>query len=412
MPTVLSKKVVERLLLCKSFLAKLRFHSAAEPDRYLLASQILTAHDASELAAAAVADQRGKLPSKVNSGLLDYLNRLKELHPGQPVPRQDFFTRLNHVRNGVKHSGEFPDSKDWARVGEDTFDYVSQLCAEYLAISLDDLDESALLTSVTVKAYFDSAKAAMTDHKYEEVLIQIGKALHTIFDENPALFGFLDVGIAKPEDAIRLTGFGVHANDYLALQEFLPEIHKGSEGRLRHKWKQDQFGHPGNWRKDAAEFCLSAFLDVALKIQDARWIPGAVRLDTLYKFRITALRDGVGVWTYRAKPQEGGSGFAGLSRLLEAPPSKEIYRVLNKGESLWGRVEAVRSDNPQDRLRAAIGGGPLPVVEIRIFTLDPSETVYVAADAVKVTCVPRESWKEYLPDLPEIEWNPDEAWIE
>ena len=41
----LRKEVVERLLLAKSLLAKLRFHSTAEPDSKFLASQIMTTHD-------------------------------------------------------------------------------------------------------------------------------------------------------------------------------------------------------------------------------------------------------------------------------------------------------------------------------------------------------------------------------
>ena len=54
----LRKEVVERLLLTKSLLAKMRFHSTAAPDSKFLASQIMTAHDAAELVLAAISDQR------------------------------------------------------------------------------------------------------------------------------------------------------------------------------------------------------------------------------------------------------------------------------------------------------------------------------------------------------------------
>lgn len=57
----LRKEVVERLLLAKSLLAKLRFHSTAELDSKFLAIQIMTAHDAAELVLAAISDQRGDL---------------------------------------------------------------------------------------------------------------------------------------------------------------------------------------------------------------------------------------------------------------------------------------------------------------------------------------------------------------
>jgi len=407
----LRREVIDRLLMSKWLLSKGRVQEMSGSDRHSVAEGILVSQDAAELALAAIAEQVKKLPPKPKYYLMDYFDSLKQLHPGREVTGKEYFRQLNEARIGIKHIGNFPDPKQWGTAPEKVFAYVSQWCTEYLGITLEDLDESTLLSSPLVKKYFDSAKIAMVNNNYEDVLILIGKALHTLFEEKSALFG-LNVGIAKPEDAIRLTGFGVHARDFLALQEFLPEIDKGSEGSLRYKWKQGQFGHPGNWRKVTTEFCLSAFLDVALKIQDAKWVPGAVPFDTLYKFRITALRDGVEVWTYRAKPQQGGSGSAGISSLVGPPPSKEIYRVLSKGDILRGQVEAVRSESGKDRLKAAVGGGPLPIVEIKITTFNPYEIVHVAADAVKVTCVPRESWKEYLPNLPEIEWNPDQEWIE
>ena len=403
MATALHKKVVERLLLCKSLLARLRFHSAAEPDRYLLASQILTAHDASELAAAAVADQRDKLPPRVNSGLLEYLNRLKELHPGEPVPRQEFFSRLNHVRNGVKHNGEFPDSKDWARVGEDAFDYVSQLCAKYLEISLDDLDESALLASAEVKKYFDSAKQALAEQKYEEVLVHLGKGLHTVFKENSALRG-LEVGVAKSEDAIRLTDFGVHANAFLTLQEFLPKIVEEREGVPSHKWELSQFGHPANWREESAQFCLETFLDVALKLQDARWIPGALPFDLAYHHKITALKDGVKIESERRY-------LAGLDALpietLLGKRTRGTSRTLSKGESMFGKIisrdlipqkqDSVALENSEETYEIRFSSGGFEMLGVLLF---------VAEKDVKITCVPTEFIKQYLPDLSEIDWEP------
>jgi Dolichyl-phosphate-mannose-protein mannosyltransferase len=87
--------------------------------------------------------------------------------------------------------------------------------------------------------------------------------------------GGITVGRAKAEDALKLTAFGASANDFLRLQEFLPMISgfppglSGSPYPLDVFWKQNGFGHPGNWREDVVEFCISTYLNVALSIQHA-----------------------------------------------------------------------------------------------------------------------------------------------
>jgi hypothetical protein len=402
MAASLRPEVVRRLLLSKSLLAGTRFHPVADPDGAFVARQILTAHDAAELALGAIADQCNKLPPKDKCYLMNYFDSLKALDPSGDIPGRAYFRQLNEARIGIKHVGNFPDPKQWARVGEKVYEFLDDWCTRYLVTSFHELDESALLRSTAVKGHFDSAKQALDEGNYERVLVALGFALHLLLKENQALWG-LRVGSPNPEDAIRLTGFGVHANDFLALQEFLPLVEE-KDGDLRHKWKQSQFGHPGNWRKAGAEFCIATFLDVALKVQDARFVPGAVSFDTAYEYKITALRDGVEVWRYTQEPPHGASV---PETLLGGKVHKELYRTLSTGESLRGRVEPVRSETPDDRFRAAFAGTPLPIAAIKILTYDDFETVYVTPDAVKVTCVPRESVEQYLSGLAEIDWNPD-----
>src|SRR5262245_33122754 len=92
----------------------------------------------------------------------------------------------------------------------------------------------------------------------------LAQAMFFLFKERVGLRS-LSVVRADPTDAIKLTGFGVHANDYLALQEFLPELQEASGSAPKVKWRQDKYGHPGNWHENTATFCLETFLDVALK---------------------------------------------------------------------------------------------------------------------------------------------------
>ena len=73
----LKPEVLDRLLLSKSFLEKIRFQPVAVHDRHTLAANIIAAHDAAELAIASVCDQLGCLPQKGASFLMDYFESYK-----------------------------------------------------------------------------------------------------------------------------------------------------------------------------------------------------------------------------------------------------------------------------------------------------------------------------------------------
>jgi hypothetical protein len=68
----LQQDIVERLLVAKDLLSRIRFVPTARPDRVTLARHILTAHDAAELAVAAIARHVGRLPPGPQVYLMDY----------------------------------------------------------------------------------------------------------------------------------------------------------------------------------------------------------------------------------------------------------------------------------------------------------------------------------------------------
>jgi hypothetical protein len=111
----LKPAVLERLLLSKSFLDRIRFQPVAVYDRHTLAANIVAAHDSSEFAVAAICDQLGCLPPKRPAYLMDYLGSLKSSqHPTKDVPARAYFRDLNDVRNLLKHpkhQGLYPDHK-------------------------------------------------------------------------------------------------------------------------------------------------------------------------------------------------------------------------------------------------------------------------------------------------------------
>jgi hypothetical protein len=385
-----SRDVVDRLLVAKGLLAPIRFSPAERPDRISLARSVLAAHDAAELALAAIAQHLGCSPDKGQDSLMHYFPCIQKKRCDEPIPGREYFSRLNMVRNAVKHKGVFPDPHDWYRAGGQTYDYISEWCQRYIESSLDDLDESALIATPEVREFCRKASAALAGERYKESLEQVAYACQTLFDSNQALRN-LSVGTAKPEDAIKLAGFGVHANDYLALQEFLPSVVRGPNKTFEARWKQGQYGHPGNWRQDAAEFAIRTFIHVAVAVQDAYWIPGAIEFGTIHEYKVTAIADNVEV------VGETRKSFVDM-------PKPGVVRTLQKGESILCR----EVQGTAWYLSRLFGGEEKKPTLLITGSPYGSPTGEVEQDKVRVTCVPRKDGfvQEYFPNLREVDYKP------
>jgi hypothetical protein len=392
----LKPEVLDRLLLSKSFLEKIRFQPVAAHDRHTLAANIIAAHDAAELALAGVCDQLGCLPQKGSSYLMEYFESYKAAR-GRDLYARDYFRNVNSTRNSLKHQGLFPDAKQWSRVGETVFQHITKWCWDDLTESFSELDESALLLDTKVKSLYDEARQSARDANYKTTLEKLARALSIVFEENAALRGF-EAGNASTEDVIRVVGFGIHGNDFLALQQFLPRISRWGPDANTPQWKQSAFGHPGNWREDSAEFCLHAFVDVAVKLQSAQWIPGPLGRDVLYDQQIEAVRDGVELRQDLAK----GAPSNAWEILGGGKTKRETKQLLQRGEKLRAIVH---------RAATPFYGGSAK--NENTLTVTPLGTTFefwnVLASDVRVTCVPKEteSVKRYFPWLPEIDWEPE-----
>lgn len=385
----LSQDVIDRLLVAKDLLEKISSSPIVNPDRYTVARHVLTAHDAAELAIAGIAHYLGKLPQSSKSYLMDYFSPIAETHTDdEEVPGKGYFSQLNTVRILIKHQGIFPEPKQWFRVGENTRSYVSTWCEKYISISLDDLDESDMISNADVKKQYDIAKQAFADGDNKGVLENLAIALNLLFESNRALHD-LHVGTPSAEDALKLSAFGVHANEFLALQEFLPCCYSSTEIK-EVNWKQEKYGHPANWRQDATEFCLKTFVGVALRIQDAQWIPGAIEFDFVYEHKVTALVDNVEIVQERSKG------------VLE-PKEKVIVHTLKKGESIRGRI-TIKGD---PMLASLLGQEYKPVLNFIGHQKEPFIFGDIEEDKVCITCVPKDNKyiRDYFPDLLEIEYK-------
>ena len=384
---ILGQDIINRLLIAKYLLEEIRSLPIANPDRYTIARYILTAHDAAELSIAGIVHYLDMSPKSAQTYLMDYFGLIKKEFPHSDAPGRSYFSQLNTARNAIKHTGVFPDPQQWFRVGDKTYSYISDWCKKYLNISLEELDQSDMISDSDTKQYYENARASFLRGDYKNVLEILAMALFSIFEKNRALRNLL-VGEPMAEDAIKLSAFGVHANEFLVLQEFLPKAYNsGIDDKINIVWEQEKFGHPGNWRQDAAEFCLKTFVNVALRIQDAGWIPGAISFNVLYEHKITALADKVEIVQERSKG------------ILE-PKEKVVIRTLSKGDTIRGMVE-----KKGDPLMAALMQQKYTPI-LSFTNYEKKIWGEIEEDKVHVTCVPKKNKfvKQYFPNLPEQEY--------
>lgn len=398
----LRKEVLDRLILAKSILSSAGRALGGQPNAHVIARRVLNAHDAADLVFASIADHQRKLPSKGKApammeclALIDSANK----HEG-------YFRQLNEARNGLKHVGNLPNSGQWADVVEDVFDKLSDLCGQTLGISFEQLDRAELLFSDKARAYLAAARAARLSGDFRLALEEIGKALFVSL-EHVSGAGGIQVGNAKAEDALKLTAFGVSANDFLRLQEFLPSISGRPREAFDHwqpdevSWKQSEFGHPGNWREEVVDFCIEAYLDIGLRVQDALPIPNAIELWILYQYRVTAKDDQVEVWRDAVQAHRGGVTS------LELQPIKQHKRYLKKGES----VTISASTKPLVSEDLSVDGKLIKRVQVSptnySFGFGADYAEFVNFDQVEIVCVPAERAHERYSSLPEVPWQED-----
>jgi len=395
----LRKEILHRLLLARSILSPSRNATLGRPNAHLVARQVLNAHDAADLVFAAIADHQGKLPatSKTPSiiqclGLID----------GLEIRHAGFFNRLSDARDSLKHVGNLPNIDQWASVCEDAFEKLSGMCQATLGISLEEMDEIELLGSDEVKGYLLAAKQYRASQDFKSSLEEVGKALRVALNEQSDLWE-IEVGRAKAEDALKLTAFGISANDFLRLQEFVPRVSRFFSEPFKILWTQSKLGHPGIWRADVVDFCIDTCLEVGVSIQAAPECPFAVEFQYAYDYRVTAKEDKVEVW------EDLVEGHLDDFYVGGPRPFKKHKRYLKKGESI--RVSAATQPLVSDDLTQE----GAEIKRVRLSTdmtsilFPPARAEFVNLAQVQIMCVPHnyEGVREEFLNLAEIPWQED-----
>lgn len=320
-----------------------------------------------------------------------------------------YFKQLNDARNSLKHVGNLPNTNQWANVAQDVFGKLSGLCSLTLGISLEETDESELLSNAEVRTLLAEARTAAAGQDFRLALETIGKALFASLEDAPDV-GLINVGLSKAEDALKLTAYGVSANDFLRLQEFLPRVSGlprwATDARepLEVKWVQSEFGHPVNWNGDVVDFCLRTCIHVALNLQGAPPIPYARKFWHYYDYRVTAKIDQVEVWEDLVDAAESMANVgADWSR-----PFRIQKRFLKKSESVVVQPYGKRFVSDDLSLK----GEPIKRVRISYDELtailgESDRAEYVNLVDVDITCVPRPLGLHQFPDLLVVPWEED-----
>lgn len=399
------KSDLDRLMIAKTLLDRAANIHTAEPDDHTLAIELLACHDASELVLATIASRLPGAKLKDQSNLLSYAGLIggaeyKEVG----FPGGSHWDALNRARNALKHGGLLPNQGQFRQVTEETRKHLNRICKDRLGEELDALDLSALIhcdsTKAALREIREAIKAANEPEDYKRCLERMACALHTAFEEHSAL---PSIAIGKPsaDDALMLAGYGIHSREFLTLQQYLPKPPAKWEEEGTAYWDSSKYGHPANWTREAANFCLRVCIEVIVKTQVAPDIPMPLQRDGFYMQRITAIEDGVKVW-------EANLSFP-VIRLSPPDHVPPVVRVLAKGDSIIGRV---RMTGGRDQgLRESLHVDQLIKVWFEDGSTRPNGG-YVDASKVEVVCVPILCWQELLPDrrLPEFPWELPEGW--
>jgi hypothetical protein len=389
MPNSIRPDVAIRLVSAKQFLVASAGQLTPNSDAVLVGKMILTAHDAAELAVAAIANHLGvELPDRTY--LTGYPALIERQLSVQTFPGKEFLRQLDRVRTSFKHHGIRPNSADWFRVIEKTWDWVEQWCATYLGMSLEDIDLAQLIENSRVKDLYLAAKNEYEGNNFEAALENLAKGLYLTLDRFPGIT-FPVLGERNAEHALLLSAFGVRPSDFLRIQELLPSVAKTKEGVLVPKWNFRGTGNWANWTRDNVEFCLEALVDIAIKVQHAPRLPIVFEFSWVFDDVITATSDDIELWQIKWEGQWPMARQSGTT----------VVKRLKKGESLRCRLVEPAIEFPS--FAALSGQQPIDTsgsVQVRSDEID-GNWAFVERSQVEISCAPKDSpWiRELCPHL-------------
>jgi hypothetical protein len=287
-------ETVDRLLLSRSLIAPLRFKPAN--DRFAVAAHVLTAHDAAELAIAAICTELS-VPDISDTralGLPDYLGKLKgHLHADRDVSAKDYISKLNRVRVDLKHHGITPDRDQWGGVAEKVFGHISTWCQKYLTLDYAELDAADLIGAKSIRDLVHRSRSCLQQGQFKECLEHLAEAISNSALELFPIGVHVTVGNADADTALALSGYGVDPARFTVLQRLLPTYRSlflfGGEAAIQ--WQKTRYGHKANWTQRNAEFAYEETINLLTRLQEANPYPTPYLYDDVFKNVLVVKRE-------------------------------------------------------------------------------------------------------------------------
>jgi hypothetical protein len=252
-------------------------------DSRSVAQAVLISHDASELTLSALSEAL-KLPLPDRISFPDLVGAIDSSLPGG-LSGKTYFERLNKVRVAFKHRGELPDSGTWFDAIENTSARLDAACLVVLGISLAECDLAKLILSSDAQRHISAAQKQISLGNHQEALEEMARALEEANHTFPPGLWVIP-GEADAQSALLFSGYGVEPSSFLTMQNFLPRI-----GADEIQWTLREFGHPANWTRENARFCLDTAVSLILRLQLAKPQPMPVKFHDVYRDIITVLTD-------------------------------------------------------------------------------------------------------------------------
>ncbi len=329
------QEVYRRLVLAKSLHRAGDAACASRNDQMNFTKGILLLHDAAEAGLGAIADHlNARLTG--NHYLLDYYDLIENADPqGRKVPYRTQMRNLNTLRNNAKHQGILPDPKGNAHFPATVHALLDDICQTYLALDFSSVSLKSLINNRKVLQSIEEAESELKVGNIEKALISLAYAMYHICEAISLLVVLLDEkpihfpDIHSIPQTIKLIQHGVDPYLYYRFKNMTPQVgRRGDTSELVHRWDKN-LGHPGNWTRHNATFCLSFCIDAALKFrrEEDESYP-LIPYQDVYEDIIEAINDEVIIWDR--------SFYAPIRLIVQPTKTRSPVLTLRKGQSIIG----------------------------------------------------------------------------
>ena len=193
---------LERLIFTKYLLGQSEHQK--DLDRPISSTAILTLHDLVECYLQLAYEHLTQKSKISGNNILDTyseeINKILSLN-AQPLINKAFIKRLNELRNQLKHSTIFIDTKNIKNLYAETELFLTDFTAIIFQVSFFEISILNLLTNEGIRDFLIDAEKKIRLSEYKEAIISIGKAFYEYEQLATKLKGKQGYNLVKTHDS-------------------------------------------------------------------------------------------------------------------------------------------------------------------------------------------------------------------